>query len=535
MPRLRLEPTVFYLMLVAALLPVWTCGRFFMTGDGPCHVYNARVLLDYVIGRNVDFYSPFYFLNEHFDPNWFSHIVLAALQLVFSPELAEKIFLSGYVSLFAFGLRFLVRQINPENWFIACLGLLFCWHNLLQSGFYNYGCSIAMFFWVAGFWLKHRGQMNWRRALILAGLLVAQYSMHPVGLVFSGMFIALDVVAASWSGAGWRAWIKRLGWALASALPAIVFFVLYLLRKEWPRGANGDSLANAWQGLRDMTALQTVLLRESAVTDVLGTFIPALFLVAVWQRVRRWAWGANDFLLFWLGFALAYYFQQAGKQSLELLMPQRLQIFPWLGLVLWAATAHFPAGLRHLGWGAGMVFMAAFLAIRLPVHREASALEEDYMGCIPYVQDRSIVLVLNYDYGGRKLAKLDSSQAIADRNYLFNHAADYLGAYKTCIMSDNYEALRWYFPFIWHWERDMFVQTDKDGINFLHEPPRADLLSFERRTGGYKLGYVLQLGGPTPEIQEHPYSKEIEAQLAQAYERVFQSPRGRAVLWKLKQ
>ena len=84
-----LERWIFYLLLLAAVAPVWS-GRFFVTGDGPCHVYNARILLDYFLGRHFGFYDPFYSLNTNFEPNWFGHLWLAFFQAFFAPETAEK-------------------------------------------------------------------------------------------------------------------------------------------------------------------------------------------------------------------------------------------------------------------------------------------------------------------------------------------------------------------------------------------------------------------------------------------------------------
>lgn len=544
--RPAIERGLFYLMLLAAILPVWS-GRFFVTGDGPCHVYNARILLDYVQGRHFGFYDPFYSLNTNFEPNWFGHLWLAFFQLFFAPETAEKVFLSAYVAMFGLGLRYLIRQINPESGFLSVFGLLFAWHFLLQSGFYNYACSIALFFWVCGFWLQYRYALTPLRGLVWALLWLALFSAHPMGLVFAGLFVGCNVL---WEGllkmrnSGWKKGAQLL-WqqtqtALLPALPMLVMFAEYIYRKPWPTGANTETLSGVWHQLYTLSALITVRQSERDTVHAISYIAIALALGAVLLYVRRSGIGAKDvknrekaisphFLLLFTALALWQYFRQAGAQSLELLMPLRVQLFPWLGLLLWTAGATFPKWTRQLTLALAAAAMAVLLTHRIPTHQKASDLVEDYMSCLPHIADSSVILVLNYDFNGRYF----DGKEVSNRNWLLIHAADYIGAYRTAVMSDNYEALRYYFPFIWRWERDMFRITDKEGMNFDNRPPRADFINFKHRSGGYDLHYVLLLNYDERHY-DHDYSREIIGQLEAGYEHVFFSPRGKAELWRLK-
>lgn len=546
-----LERWIFYLLLLAAVAPVWS-GRFFVTGDGPCHVYNARILLDYFLGRHFGFYDPFYSLNTNFEPNWFGHLWLAAFQAFLAPETAEKTFLTGYVLLFGLGFRYLLRQINRDSVFLSAFGLLFVWHYLLQSGFYNYACSIALFFWVCGFWLQYRHRMTALRGLAWALLWLALYSAHPMGLVFAGAFVGSNVLVES-LGAGWKSGWKA-GWqqcrqqtqtALLPALPMLVMMAEYIYRKPWPTGANTETTGQVWYDLYNLNALVTIRMSERDTVHAISYIAIALTLGAVVLRLQKRPTNApmtsnapmtpndvparHDFLLLFTAIALWQYFRQAGTQSLELMMPLRVQLFPWLGLLCWAATATFPQWAKHLTLALSVAAMGVLLAHRIPAHRSASALVEDYMTCVPHIADSSVVLVLNYDFNGRDF----NGKQVSNRNWLFIHGADYIGAYRTAIMSDNYEALRYYFPFIWRWDRDMFRITDKEGMNFDNRPPRADFINFKHRSGGYDLHYVLILNYDERHY-DHQYSREIRGQLETGYEPVFYSPGGRAELWRLK-
>ncbi len=530
------ERWIFYAILLLALLPVWASGRFFVTGDGPCHVYNARVLLDFILGRNLDFYNPFYSLNLHTDPNWLTHICLAALQLVYAPETAEKIFLTGYVVLFGFGLRYLIRQINPDSIFLSSVGLLFVWHHLLVSGFYNFAFSIALFFWVGGFWLKHRKRWTTGRLLALSAVWVLLYFSHAMGTVFSLVFVGSAVLAdwlhsirANGLQTTWRQHGKNTLRTALAALPMLALLGLYFWRTPAITGADSRPFADL---LEDLIQLKSLILLNSTERDTVkavAIFVGLLLAGATWLRLRARRAAAGDFLFLLVAVALWQYFSLENSKASGLQIPFRIQSFVWLGLVLWIATANFPERYRQNVPAAAGVLLLVLTCLRLPTHRKASDLVEDYLWSETVVNDRSVVLVLNYDFNGLDKA----GKEIANRNWLFMHAADYLGAYKPVILSDNYEATKPYFPINWHWQRDMFSQTAKDGVTFENRPPRADILNYKTRSEGYDIDYVLFLSYDS-RFYDHDFAREIMGQVKQAYEFVGFSPRGKAELWRKK-
>lgn len=85
----QIEFFLFYALLIVFLIPVWG-NKYFLTGDGPCHLYNSKILLDFITSNNPEFYKEYYVLNKNLEPNWFSHIILAFL-LYFSPYFSNGI------------------------------------------------------------------------------------------------------------------------------------------------------------------------------------------------------------------------------------------------------------------------------------------------------------------------------------------------------------------------------------------------------------------------------------------------------------
>lgn len=531
------ERLAFGASVTIALLPIWLAGAYFVTGDGPCHTYNASVLLDWILGRHVDFYQQFYLLNSNFEPNYWTHAWLVLLQTIMSPPLAEKVFLTGYVLAFSLGLRFLLKQINSENLFLSTVGVVFCWHHLLQMGFFNYSWSLAGMFWLIGYWKKWDHGWSWKQRLLMALGWVALFSMHPMGFGFAALGIACIILGDSittWRHAGLRSALQQFFRSaingLIIALPALLLAFQYLSRHGWHKGNNDQSFSGILDAIATLTMLINMNDWEHPWVNMVVLLLVSIVATAVYQRFQKKKWHSGDIWLLFLAISLMVYFVQVGANSLELLMPLRLQLLPWFGLLFWTASAYFPLRTQL-----GLVLVALGLQFslfmnRLPAHRDASTLVAEWTSLASYVEERSVVMVVNYDFNGTN----DVGKPIGNRIWMFNHAADYIGATMPgIIMSDNYEALMRYFPLIWRLEGDMYNRTAIDGIGFEDRPPRVDLLGFPKRSQGRQIKYVLVLG-QSEDDRQHERGRELMAQLDTAYQQIAVSTKGKAVLYRLK-
>src|SRR5262245_61763702 len=97
------ENLLFVVLIAAHLVPLWTF-RFFPSQDGPAHLANASILVDYDNPARTALRT-YYVLNRTLTPNWVGHLTLAALMTRLPPLTAEKVFLSGYVVLFPLAIR----------------------------------------------------------------------------------------------------------------------------------------------------------------------------------------------------------------------------------------------------------------------------------------------------------------------------------------------------------------------------------------------------------------------------------------------
>ncbi len=523
----------FYLILIIWVISIWSV-EYFLTGDGPCHVYNSRVMLDFLRGHHLDFYNQWYVWNDYPMPNWVCHFFLMGLQTMFSGAISEKIFLTIYVLTFGFGFRLLVRAIHPEAGFLAGLGAIFAFHNLLAMGFYNFSFSLAGMFWLVGMWLNWRTRLNSPRLLVFVFGFFVVYFMHPMGLVFS--IISIGAVEFGHSFFGQKtffkekiiAFFKNFSNLILATLPAVFAYFLFLkvINFDASYGKPGD-----WDALFRLHSLQLLNFTERDLGTTVAVLIAVLLLAGLFLRLKNdRRVKPADFFLLVFGFVLFEYAHLPSTPNDSMMMADRLRFLPYIFALIWLANVRFPRWIQTSIPVVAVVFCVVFAFKRIPAQRAASDLVSDYMTCLPQIADTSVVLILNYDWHGSNLA---NGKQIGTKIWMFTHALDYLGTTeKSLILCDNYEANNGWFPLKFKWKRSTFWLSDKDGSGVESHPCRADIANFEKKADGVRLDYVLMVGyDQKPEWHEHEHTKEIWEQL-KAFDLVFTSPAGRARLFK---
>jgi hypothetical protein len=241
-------------ILVIALAPavaaIWTVP-WFVTQDGPAHVYNAQIL-----AWSFDTHSPFrsvYTINWQPIPNWAGQLVLAGLLAITPAWIADRIMTS--VTLVAFAaatlwLRWRVargRGIRVAALFSALFAMNMAW----LLGFHSFLLGACLFSITLGVWWPHRYHLGAGRTAAIAALLCIGYFCHLVslGLTVLGMVVlSLSGHACDGSRPHWR---SRLGWlarAAASFLPLIALGYLYLriAQQSGPMHPVWENLTSAW-------------------------------------------------------------------------------------------------------------------------------------------------------------------------------------------------------------------------------------------------------------------------------------------------
>jgi hypothetical protein len=168
------------LLVFQAILP-WT-ARYFMTMDGPSHLYNARVIGEVVLNPSSP-YRKFYKLRSALTTNWGSvllfNLVSRLTTTYAEPVVATLAVLAALLSFF-----YLLRSLDSSATFSPVINFIsLTW--FLWVGFYNFYIGMALFALAVGYYVRHSVELSWRRAAALSLLLLATFFTHILPAVLA--------------------------------------------------------------------------------------------------------------------------------------------------------------------------------------------------------------------------------------------------------------------------------------------------------------------------------------------------------------
>lgn len=494
------------------------------------------MLLDHFKGDHNDFYSQFYTVNAQPNSNWTGHLLLVGLLAVFPSWLAEKVFLTGLVLLFAFGVRYAIRAFGrgKDSW--AAIPMLFLYSDPLHRGFYNFVLSLAVFFWLFGFWERHKDRFTVKTILGMALLVFLQYFTHPITFM-----VSLLTIAAIGLGQGgmnalpkgfrersfWQKYLKQAAILVAACIPAGYFFLSAF-------GDSGNSHIERgffpyWQWV-DFTQMNTLVFQgpqERAVAKIVFWFLAALAALGIASSIYKkwrpqiWGWGLATAVLMILCIESPDGF--AGGSIIQM----RMHLYPVFALAIWMAALNLP---RKIVLGMGIVFLvfqAIFLGVRISTYRLVGDAVQEIRSTLPFIEAESVVLPLSFTHQGLQ----PNGEKLTRGLGLFIHATDYLGTEKPLVMLDNYEGAKGYFPINWKPEVNPFIHLSR-GPGLEHNPPVIDLryYLFDAKV---PVKYVLEWcrGKEWPEGEGQA---QLRADLEEWFEIAYVSPQERVRLWKRK-
>lgn len=189
-------PLAYAGMVVLALLPLAPALLlpYLPTVDGPAHVFEGYVLAHYgspdgaVLRR-------YYVLSAAPTPNLLTQVLLAGLLRILSPEVSEKFFAVGDVTLFAVGITYALRSVDRRGTFLATLAAPLATGYLFYFGFYNFCLGVGLSLFAVGFFLRCRGSWTLARTIALLLLLVVTASAHLLPFGMAALALAVTVLA----------------------------------------------------------------------------------------------------------------------------------------------------------------------------------------------------------------------------------------------------------------------------------------------------------------------------------------------------
>ncbi len=526
------ENLLLLILILVHLIPVWAL-QYFPSQDGPVHIENANIILDY-FHPEESILREYYVFNTHLEPTWLGHFVLASLLYLLPILTAEKIFLSGYIILLPLSIRSALRGIRPDSGFLAVLMFPFIFNYPLHMGFYSFSYSLPVFFFLVGYWIRRREQLTLPETVRLAFLSLLLYFCHIVSLVMAYVGIGLltlwvvlfDLIQDKPERSFdfpvlWKTFGRRVVPLIFAFLPTVILAVAFLFRRGVASPEIGIRRSFHWL-LRDLIQMESLVSfqkEESWCSIGLGILFAALvfYLVASkirWRRLYRW----DGLLAVVLGYVLIYFFAP-NAMSEGSFITDRLNLYPFFGLVLWLGVSSYPRSVKRGGMLVAIVITVASLGLHTLKYSELNHYLAEYLSGMRLIEPNRTLLPLAFDSRGHG----PDGRVLSLKVRPFLHASGYIAAKRHVVEFTNYEAGAYrYFPVLFRSNLNPYDHIGMKDRSIVWEPPQVDFLTYGKRTGG-RVDYVLVWG-----IQErqrsHEATKSIDRQLKEGYDLIYTSP-----------
>ncbi len=528
----RHERLLFALMIVLQLIPIWAV-TYLPTTDGAAHIASAEVMRK-IGDPSLSVFRKYYYVSGEPSPNLIGHLALAGLMSFLGPLAAEKVLVSLYIALFPLAVRYAVRSIRTSASPLAFLTFPMVYSYLFAQGFYNFCLSIAVFFFVVGYWIRHRDELNIWRGVVLAGLGLLLYACHLFSLMMACGVLGVLCIWF-WAQEG-RAGVRRMVVTGLALLPVVVMSVLFRPSTEKYAGGKGE-----WTPKQDLVDLlqfhSLVSYRESeawlggAVAGVILAMV-ALVMIGRLSLVRRTgpsprpspgvpgegerggqspAYRWDGLLLVAVGL-VGVYFLAHDDRSAHFYIPQRVMLFAFLMLLLWLAGQAMTLRVRWVAALFGMVLGAGFAVSHGLKYRQFSPQLREFVSAGKEIRPNSTFLPLIFAPRGIDAQGKATSIDVAP----FYMAAGYIAAERNAVDLRNYEANTDHFPVRFVKAVNPYEQLAVgEGLDSI--PPKVDFERF-RKAGG-EVDYVL-LWGVTDQWRKDEETIALYRQLAEGFEKV---------------
>ena len=527
----KMSKYLFLIGLVLCLLQVWL-PQFFVTGDGPSHVYNAQVLHDIWCNKNVTFYTRFYTAVYKPNPNWLSTAAMALFMLIVNGVIAEKIFLTFYVLIFVCGFYLLLKKISNNNSYWPLVVFIFVFTHPLCKGFYNFSFSIAFYFWMVWSWLRFLDKKNIVNAVLFFLFVGLTFFTHLLAFVF-GAFTCAALIVSYALAAGQDGKTKKLPFLFTNTALLTLLLFPFLVLMRWfteKEGGMNILLYHHFRRLIELVQFRYII-NITHQEDYFALIAGVLLLVAVAVSLVRFRNKLkinkyDGFLLSLLFVGFVYLFFPEDFLGRLILIALRVQLFVFIIIACIISYMLPSEKLKNL---IAFILFGCFIGlsiVRIPCRQAASEGVAAYVSGTDFIKPYSVVLPLDFSPGGED----EHGKLIGDRNWVFCHAAQYMGTEKPMIILDNYEANMGYFPLVWNNNVNPYNLLSKDeGIE--GQPPFASIAGY-KKNAGVTIDYILMWCYNDSYLQNEHF-RTFFAEINNGYHIIYTSPAGRTILYEL--
>lgn len=477
---------VWLLLLLLCLVQVWI-PHAYLTCDGPCHLYNARIVHELWQGSTAsNVYQPYYHLQNNIDPNSATTFLMAALLHLFSGITTEKVYISIYILLYSSGFTLLLRSLGARGlWLLTPFIFIFTY--AFTKGFYNFSFGTACFAWMVYSWLRYQSKPGIRSLLLFFICSTVTYFSHLLPFTFGAIVCASLLVSHAWAAVGHRLRTLLISGSMLclALLPCIALSLLFTSRE----GGLQLQLAPHPYRIIELVEFKYIINAVEAERPfalLVGCALAALGTVALLTRIRQKSFHPHDGLF--IAFAIScfvYVFFPEEFMGRLLIISIRAQLYVMMLVAMLVAYLPIPRRIVNIGASVIIICFIVLSSLRLSCSLAANKALDVIINAGNYIKPGSSLLSFTYSTNGKD----QNLNIIARRQALFHHAAQYLGADKPLLLLNNYEANLGYFPISW---ADGFnpyqIMNKGQGIDGL--PPEAHINRYFEQTGR-NIDYIL--------------------------------------------
>ncbi|MFM2386588.1 MAG: hypothetical protein RL660_1345 [Bacteroidota bacterium] len=472
--------------------------QYFATGDGACHVYNAKLWQRLLLDRHSN-YANYFSLNKQVLPNYTSHVLLLGLTQFCSVALANKLCaLLSIVCVFAGFVKLLAcRQGHKLNASILLL-LPLLLNEFLFRGFYNFLFGIGFYFFAFSFAIDFLHNKKRNRLLLFAVCTTACYLSHAMALICLLLSIAVYGGIAVLNRA---MAFKRLAILLLVCLPFCTLLWHFASQQAHTELFPKMDITFWWRELQNFACLATTSANDEPLAAVYAALLyVALFAAAIsylkYKGINM-LWASAVLLLIMFS-VLSVLISDAAIGGGY--VKARLQWLSGFMAVYLIAKSQLPKLLHTVVGLTGLVLFATLAYHKWQPTQIANSHIQQLLQTCNTIKPNSFVLPLSFHHNG-----VFEGKQISHRVPIVpNHAAMYLAEKQGLIFANNYEAATNYFPLVWQQYWNPYIHLP--GLE--QEPPDIDLTQYLALKG--RIDYVLLFNVMPQDKQSWQYNNLMQ-------------------------
>ena len=499
------EKYLFYFLILLHISYVFSLP-IFLTQDGPSHLYNSKILLDYIKNENKQFFNQFFELNINIFPNYLHSFILCLLLLLFNPFLAEKILIALLIIAMPLAFRFVLQKHNTSSVFLSYPIFIFSNSYFLFYGFYNFQLSITILILFIGKLIDYRENLDYKNSFNLFFILTILFFTHPVGYIIAVVSLLLEILLLIYKRKSVPIKKEKIISYLLVIVPTLLMFIKFFTseNKSGNELINITISKNTLLRLIDMNHLIVFSKNEEVIYFLLFIVIILNLVNIIFGKVDKKRNGFTKIIFMVILFNLGVYFFINDSLVGGAYLNNRISIYIYIITLLYIGLRGSKFDYNGLTILVSTSIIIYSIIIRYPIQKNISKITEDYLQTIDLIPKNSILLPLSLNNYG-----LWQSKLLSPRLAIFKHISGYLGASKPIISMDNYEANTNHFPIVWKDDVNPYKYlSTNNGAGIESNHPSINVEGYNNRINKI-IDYVLIWG----DKESSRYNESLSVQL----------------------